>query len=165
MKKISERLDKAKNVKRKLSSDFKTLATKLIRIEEEEDFEKDEYTLAVEDNLAKAQKTVQELSEELVQCKEANAILLDAAIMWRSKLANVENQKLTLTEKGAFNSNTRKCVYELLGCHVTQGQIPKIIEYVMKLTQKKFDQIPKSGIIRNMNKEMAIVSQIQWSRE
>ena len=41
----------------------------------------------------------------------------------------------------------RKCVWELLGYHVAQEKIPKVIELVIALAQKTCDRIPQSSTV------------------
>ena len=80
--------------------------------------------------------------------------------MWRTKLAEEQNQELLLLVNGSFTNNLRKCVYELLGCHVAQDKVPKVIESVLTLAKAKIDKLPSNTTIRNINKEMVAVSQL-----
>lgn len=145
--KLDDRLTHVIKGKRRLSVDFKKMNAKHARLGNE----KDDYVVSLEHDSAELTQKVEDLNEELKQCREVNSILLDAAIIWWSKLAEVENDKLTLMKQGSFSNNTRKCVYELLGHHVAQEKVPKVIEAVLQLAKKKCDQIH----------EMLAVSQVQ----
>ena len=120
--KLNTKVDKIKKTKRKFSSEFNGSLAKISRIEEDTNFEKDAYILGIEDDIVSAEPKIDDLKEELLQCKEVNAILMDAALMWRTKLAEEQNQELLLLVNGSFTNNLRKCVYELLGCHVMEPE-------------------------------------------
>ena len=155
--KLVTKIDRLQKTKRKLSSAFSNTSEKLPRMEED----KEQYIFGLEDEIVQENEKTRELKEELLQCKEVNAILIDTALMWRTKLAEAENEELTLFQEGAFTSTTRKCVYELLGCNVSQEKIPSVIQSVLQLAEKKVDRIPSSGSVRNMNKEMVALCQFQ----
>ena len=157
--KMEEKLETTQTAKRKIGSELRSVKAKCTRLEKKEMKEHDDYVCELENENAELIQKIHGLEEELKQCKEANSILLDAAVLWRGKLAAAENEELILMEKGAFTSNTRKCVYELLGCHISQEKIPNVIQSVLKLAQKKFDRVPKASSVRQMNKEMVCVAQ------
>ena len=113
------------------------VSAKLARFETKSEREKDAYILGLENDNAQLTQTVNDLQEELKQVREVNAILLDAAVLWHSKLAVNEKEELTLMTKGAFTSNTRKCVYDLLGCHVAQGKNPKCYQISFAIGREK----------------------------
>ena len=159
--KLQEKVGKFKAGKRRVSGELKKMKVKHARLEGDIETEKDSYVFGLENENVELTQKVNDLEEELKQVKEVNAVLLDAAILWRSKLAVERCEELTLLQKGAFTSNTRKCVYDLLGCHVAHEKIPQVIKSVLDLAEIKIDRLPSSSSIANMNKEMMVISQTQ----
>ena len=108
-----------------------------------------------------AEQQTNQLKEDLKQCQEVNALLIDTAIEWRTKLATLKGETLKFKDKGAFTSDMRACAWELLGLHVAQDKIPKVIESVMHMAKTKFDKLPAPSTVRVMADEMLCVAQSQ----
>lgn len=159
--KLEVTLDSKDKVKRKLLNDICDLKIKHAHLENDTQTEKDTYTLCLENDLVKSNERVKALEEELKQCHEVNATLIDAAITSRAKLAEVKGQTLKCFDKGKFSNDIRLCVWELLGIHVAQEKIPDVIKSVMHLVKTKYDRLPTSSTVRNIADEMLAVSQSQ----
>lgn len=159
--KLHDKLDKSTKEKRKLSDELSKLQVKHARLETEKKDEHDDYVFDLEDKNVKLAEQVNKLKEEVLQLKEVNATLIEAVIMWRTKVAEIHDEELVLYEDGAYTSDTRQCVWELLGLHVAQEKIPATIEAVLKLAKANCCRIPKASTVRNIADEMLAVSQSQ----
>lgn len=84
-------------------------------------------------------------------CKEENEFLATIA----------EDDKLITYIDGRYSVELRKCIYELLECHVSSSSIEPVIKAVLSLVGKTPDKLPHRSTIQRMNIERLVLSQKQ----
>jgi hypothetical protein len=94
--------------------------------------------------------------EELTECKEVNAILLDSVINDSSQFVSLFN-----SQGNCFRPKLTKCIWKLLDANVAHAQVPSVLEAVFQLGGITYDRIPSVRSIQDMDKQRLLASQKQ----
>ncbi len=100
------------------------------------------------------EEEVNELKEKLKVEKEHNEWL-------ESLLEDNSDVPIYNTEKRSFTPKMTLCVYDLLQSNVATSKIPRVIETVLALVDRKTNRLPSSSTVKNMNIARLICAQKQ----
>lgn len=122
----------------------------------------------LEEKLIKRRSTVKEITkcEDLKEMVENTEQKLKDTVdenEWLREM--VQNDLVTKDNGGNFTVQMKDCVCQLLSCNVSTGQIPAVVESVLKLASKKATDLPCKTTINDWNVMRRSISQQQLAEE
>ena len=123
----------------------------------------------LEEKLIKRRSTVKEIKTKCEDMKEmvenTEQKLKDTVDENEWLREMVQNDLVTKDNGGNFTVQMKDCVCQLLSCNVSTGQIPPVVESVLKLASKKATDLPCKTTINDWNVMRRSISQQQLAEE
>ena len=156
--KLEDRLSVEKKSKRQLEKEFDSVAKKAKQDEHELKTRTDSYIEAIE-------ARNEDLEQAVKKHKETNDQLMEEVYDLKSELKQVKSDSSNISlydkAKNCYVPQVHKCVWNLIGKHVSYANVSHVIRIVLEMVSIKYDRLPSESTIRNMNNERTLVSQIQ----
>ena len=115
------------------------------------------YMGSLEEELKELQHKVKKQKETIDQLLDDIQNLNDEL---KQKQENCERISFYNKENNEYFPFVHKCVWNLIGKHVSYTNVPHVIQIILEMLNLKYDRLPSESTIRNMKNECTLVSQI-----
>jgi hypothetical protein len=155
LEKSATKCEKNKRDKKRLSAAVCAMQKKMDKLEDMPSTSESQVVEILTSSVNDLQEMCDLQKEQIKQLKNQNAELKDENRALKSKTLKLKD------EKGTFLPLVNRCVWKLLDCNVSFGNIGKVMEVVLEMVDVKLGDKISQTTVRNMNAQRLLVAQEQ----